>query len=302
MTRSTDLERADFTLDQIAGFVAVSEEGSFGRAAERLMMTQPPLSRQIQKLERSLGVTLFRRTGRGAELTSVGKAFLVEARRLLSQVDTTIASARRVSEGASGTVRLGVTLGGSLGLLGRWVRKAQTQLPDVDLILLDMVTGAQTQALHAGELDLGLLRGRPRHDLLESKLVHAETLMLAAPDQHPLIRQDTVLLADIAAQPLVTYEPTQARYFHELVVAVFRGARLTPRYVQSVSQITTVLALVAAGVGLAIVPESMARVRLAGVSYRQIADIPEDTVELHAAWRPQNDNAALAAFLAVVAD
>lgn len=289
-----------FTLEQVRGFVAVAEEGNFSRAAERLMMTQPPLSRQVQKLERSLGVVLLRRTPRGTELTPAGRAFLSEARAILGQVDAAALTARRVSDGAEGSVRVGVTLVGAVNVLGRWVRTAQSVLPGVELMISEMVTGAQVQALVAAELDVGLLRGRPRPDVLETRLVHAERLVAAVPAGHPAAGDAPITLTDLAEHPLVGYEPSEARYFHELVVGSFRRAGLEPRYAQHVSQLTSMLALVRAGVGIAVVPESAAALGLAGVTCRPIEDISSGAVELYAAWRRDSPNPALGPLLRAV--
>lgn len=289
-----------FTLDQVRGFVAVAEEGNFGRAAERLMMTQPPLSRQIQKLERAVGVALFERTSRATILTPAGRAFLAEARQLLAQAEAAPLMARRVSDGSSGSVRLGVTLLAALNVLGRWVRLAQQELPGVDVVLTEMVTSSQVEALLAGEIDIGLLRGRPRPEVLESTLVHTEDLVVAAPAGHPLAEEDAVTLEQVAAHPLVTYAPARARYFYELVVSTFQGAGLTPRYVQYVSQASTILALVDAGIGLALVPRSMTSLNLDRVRYLSIAGQVNAEVELYAAWRRDNDNPARRAMLEVV--
>lgn len=289
-----------FTLEQVRGFVAVAEEGNFSRAADRLLMTQPPLSRQVQKLERGLGVQLLRRTSRGTELTPAGRAFLAEARGLLGQADAAALTARRVAEGAVGSLRVGATLVGAVNLLGRWVRVAQSALPGVELVISEMVTGAQVQALLAHELDVGLLRGRPRPDLLQTRLVHAEELIAAVPADHPMGGDGVTTLAELADHALVGYHPGQARYFHELVVASFREAAVEPRYVQHVSQVTTMVALVRAGVGIAVVPASVATLALDGVSYRPIEDVARGAVELYAAWSRDSSNPALSALLRAV--
>jgi len=289
-----------YTLEQVRGFVAVAEEGHFGRAAERLMMTQPPLSRQVQKLEREVGVTLFRRTSRGTELTLAGQAFLVEARRLLNQVEAAPLTARRVSAGTTGSVRMGFTMIGSLNVLGQWVRQAQVNLPGVEVVLSEMVTSDQVQALLAHELDLGLLRGQPRPEVLKSRLIHSEQLVLAVPADHPLATAESVTLQDVARYPLITYSPAQARYFYELVIATFQEAGLSPTYVQYVNQVSTILTLVDAGVGAGMVPESVSSLKLPHVRYRSVAGLLPLQVELFASWRRDNDNPALATMLQMI--
>jgi DNA-binding transcriptional LysR family regulator len=289
---------AGYTLDQLRGFVAVAEEGHFGRAAERLRMTQPPLSRQIQRLERAVGFALFLRTPRGAEPTPAGRIFLEEARRLLSAADTLPLRARRVAAGTAGTVRIGFTAVSALTVLGRWIAVAAAELPGVDLVLSEMVTHAQLDALLAGEIEVGLVRQVPRSDVLESRLVATDSLILAAPRGHALADRDRApALADVAEHDVVTYSPSEAWYFYELVVAAFQRAHLAPRYVQHISQVHTVLSVVNAGLGVALVPSSATALNLSNLVFRDIEDLPRDTVELYSVWRRRHGNPALEALL-----
>jgi DNA-binding transcriptional LysR family regulator len=290
-----------YTLDHLRGFVAVAEESHFGRAAERLRMTQPPLSRQVQRLERAVGFDLFLRTPRGAELTPAGRIFLEEARRLLSSADTAPLRARRVAAGTAGAIRIGFTAVSALTVLGRWIAVAAAELPGVDLVLSEMVTHAQLDAILAGEIEVGLVRQVPRSDLLDSRLVATDSLILAAPRGHALTalgRPPT--LADIAEHDVVTYSPSEAWYFYELVVAAFQGARLSPRYVQHISQVHTVLSVVNAGLGVALVPSSATALNLANLSFAEVEDLPGDIVELHAVWRHRQGNPALDTLLSRV--
>jgi DNA-binding transcriptional LysR family regulator len=290
-----------YTLDQLRGFVAVAEEGHVGRAAARLQMTQPPLSRQIQRLERSIALVLFDRIPTGVVLTSAGRAFLDEARRVLIHAENAPLLARRVASGTAGSIRLGFTAMSALTVLGQWITTAADQLPDVDLVLTEMVTHRQLDALLAGEIDVGLVRQSVRPEVLSSRLVHTDSLVLAAPVGHPLTTVDRPLyLADLADHDVVTYSPSEAWYFYELVVAVFHRAGVTPRYVQHISQVHTVLSVVNAGLGVALVPRSASALRLKNLTFLDIQDVEADTVELHCAWRTTNDNPALTALLAQV--
>jgi DNA-binding transcriptional LysR family regulator len=290
-----------YTLDQLRGFVAVAEEGHFGRAADRLRMTQPPLSRQVQKLERAVGVPLLVRTAHGATPTHAGRAFLVEVRRLLSQADAAVLMARRSAEGTSGTVRIAFTAMSAPAVLGRWIAAAREHLPDVDLVLTEMVTRAQVDALMAGEIDVGLARGVARSDVLSARLVHAEPLVLAVPRGHPLTTLGrTPGPADIAEHDIVTYAPVEARYFYELVISVFRDAGVVPRFVQRMAQVHSMLALVDAGLGVALVPRSASVLRLPRLEFLDVAGPAPDLVEVHAVWRSTGDAPALRALLRLV--
>lgn len=288
-----------YTLEQLRGFVAVAEEGNFGRAAHRLRMTQPPLSRQVQKLEREVGVDLVRRTPRGAELTPAGRVFLDEARRMLTLAGEAPLIARRAASGTEGTVRLGFTAVAALSVLGRWAQLCGDRLPEVDLVLTEMVTGTQVASLVSGSIDIGLLRGVPRAEALRAERVHAESLLVAVPAGHPLTTLGrTPGVPEIADYDVVTYAPGDARYFHELVVTTFQTAGAVPRYVQYASQVSSVVALVDAGVGVALIPESAAILQLPGVRYLPVDGLAADCVEVHCAWRGDNDNPALATLLA----
>ncbi len=167
-------EGMNFSLDQVRAFVAVAEELHFGRAAERLAMTQPPLSRSIQKLERSVGATLLDRDSRGVRMTGAGEAFLVECYRMLALVDSARNVAQRVDQGVAGVIRLGFTAVSAIGLLGPLLRALGEQLPDVHVVLREAVTSAQVEGIRRGELDLGLARPPFDTTLLASRLLVRE--------------------------------------------------------------------------------------------------------------------------------
>jgi DNA-binding transcriptional LysR family regulator len=288
-----------FTLDQIHSFIAVAEELHFGRAAERLNMTQPPLSRQIQKLEKSVGVELFERDNRKVELTAAGKAFLDDARRLAVSAARAPQNARRIAAGRAGVLRIGFTAASGYSLLGPLLAEIEEALPDVDVDLQEMVTGEQVKALADGDLDLGL--ARPPFDVrqFESHLMFSESLLLAVPEGHPLDGlKRPVEAGDLVDVPLVMHHPTKARYFYDLAV------RLVPvehrNEVHSVSQVLTMVALVAAGRGVAFVPESAQLLGIGGVSYLRLAGASVDVVELHAIWARGSGNPALARLLQVL--
>ncbi|MGX5359945.1 LysR substrate-binding domain-containing protein [Kocuria sp. KH4] len=281
-----------FTLDQARAFIAVAEELHFGRAAERLNMTQPPLSRQIQKLEKTLAVELLERDNRRVALTAAGEAFLAEARRLVVAADRAPVTARRIAAGRAGVVRIGFTAASGFSVLSPLLTEIAQALPDVDVQLQEMVTGEQVQALEDGELDLGLARPPVDGKVFESRLLLAESLCLAVPDSHELIALERpVTPGDLRGVPLVMHSPTTARYFYDLAV---RTVPVDHReVVHTVGQIVTMVALVAAGRGVALVPESTKVLGLEGVSYLPLDAPGSDTVQLHAIWRRGSQNPAL---------
>jgi DNA-binding transcriptional LysR family regulator len=288
-----------FTLEQLRGFVAVADELHFGRAAARLKMTQPPLSRQIQKLERVVGAQLLERDNRRVALTSAGSAFLGEARRLLALADTAPEVARRVSSGSHGVVRIGFTAASTYGTLGRLLNEVGRALPDIHLDLHEMVTREQVAALLDEEIDLGLARPPFDEEAFASRLLHREALLIAVPDGHRLVDLGReVRAADLATEPVVMHSPTQARYFYDLVVSMVPTA--SQNAVHTVSQVLTMLWLVAAGRGIAFVPASAARLPIEGVSFVRLETPVPEPVELHLLWTRQSRNPALRRVLALL--
>ncbi|MFC3997923.1 LysR family transcriptional regulator [Nocardiopsis sediminis] len=289
-----------FTLDQLRGFVAVADERHFGRAAQRLNMTQPPLSRQIQKLEHALGVDLLIRASRVVELTPAGEAFLQDARRMLGLAEAAPLTARNAARGTAGALHIGFTAVSALTVLGGWLTTVKERLPDVELTLTEMVSRDQVDALLTDRLHVGLVRGVPASDLLSARCVHTESLILACPRDHPLTglgRPPT--LADISRHDVVTYTPIAARYLHELVITAFHEAGVEPRYVQQVQQVHSLLALVNAGLGVGIVPRSGARLRLPNLAFTEIGGLAPDLVETHCVWRTAHANPVLDALLSL---
>ncbi|GLZ01726.1 LysR family transcriptional regulator [Actinoplanes sp. NBRC 103695] len=288
-----------YTLEQLRGLVAVAEELHFGRAAARLRMTQPPLSRQIQKLEAAIGVRLLDRDNRRVALTPAGEAFLREARRVLAIAEAAPDLAQRVSLGTRGVVRVGFTAASTFGILGRLLDDLERELPEVRVELFEMVTREQVAAIAGDDLDLGLARPPFDPDLFASRLLHREALLLAVPAGHRLTGLGRAALpADLATEPLIFHSQQKARYFYDLVVSMVRPAQ--ERVVQSVSQILTMLWLVAAGRGIAFVPASATLLGIPGVAFAPLATPIPEPVELHLLWPRHSQNPALSKVLSVL--
>src|SRR5580704_15973695 len=290
-----------FTLAQLASFVAVAEELHFGRAAARLHLTQPPLSRQIKLLEQEVGVTLLDRTGRMVKVTPAGRVFLAEARRILRLAEESSLAVRRIPTGAGGTLAVGFTAVSVHGYVRSFLRRIVAELPHVDLVLRELVTADQVEAIASGDIDLGFVRPPVIRAGLQSRVVQAERLLLAAPADDPFATRGRAAdVADLDGRALVMYSPVESRYFYELVLGLTVRAQVRPRYGQYVSQVHTMLALVQAGIGLAIVPESATALHPDGVAFIDLADTSSPAVELAATWRENADNPALARALAVL--
>jgi DNA-binding transcriptional LysR family regulator len=288
-----------YTLEQLRGFVAVADELHFGRAAARLKMTQPPLSRQIQKLERAVGAQLLVRDNRRVNLTAAGRVFLTEARRLLALADAAPDLARRASSGTSGVVRIGFTAASTYGVLGELLNELGRQLPDVDVDLAEMVTREQVAALANREIDLGLARPPFDRDTFESRLLHREPMLVAAPSGHRLLGLDRAATADdLVGEPVVMHSPTKARYFYDLIAGVVPVPQ--EDIVHSVSQVLTMLWLVEAGRGIAFVPASATRLRIEGVGFVRLATPVPEPAELHLLWVRESANPALRRVLEVL--
>lgn len=253
-------------------FVAVAEELHFGRAAQRLHMTQPPLTQAIAGLERSLGLALFERTSRRVQLTPAGEALLPQVRDLLDRALALPAQARAAAAGEVGRLRLAFVSTVGFGLLPQWVRAFRAQWPGVRLQLVEATGDVQLQALARGEMDAGLLLHTPGQapPTLQSLRVAREPLVLALPDHHPLVPRAAVSLADVLDEPLVMFPRGILPSLHDAIAALYHGAGREPAVAQEAIQMQTIVNLVSAGLGVAWVPASVRQFQRPGVVYREL--------------------------------
>jgi DNA-binding transcriptional LysR family regulator len=286
-----------FELSQLRCFVAVAEELHFGRAATRLGMTQPPLSRQIQVLERVLDVGLLERTSRSVRLTPAGRALLPEAQSLIRAADAAAQLARRVDAGKTGALKAVFTAASSYAFLPKLVAASMHAFADVDLSLSEMVTKDQFEALLSGRADVGLMRPPVMKSELNSACVQRESLLAAVPRGHRLAAETSIAVRDFDGEDFIMYASHDARYFHDLLVSLFSTAKVLPHYVQHLTQIHSMLALVKAGLGCTIVPESAANLRYEGVEFRPLRLKRADIVELFVVWRRVEDNPIVERFV-----
>lgn len=284
-----------FELIQLRCFVAVAEELHFGRAAGRLNMTQPPLSRHIQVLERILRVELFHRSSRSVRLTAAGSAFLAEATRIVELADSAVTTARAAAEGQQGVISLGFTAASGYSFMPRFIRHAQHEMAGVRFLLKEMVSGEQMESLLTGRIDLGLLRPPVRKPDFAAMPVLRERFVVCRHSSVPEAERPR-RLADFDRLPLIMYAPDKARYFHDLLTGLLASARAEPRLVQHLAQIHSILMLVGTGHGFALVPESSVRLHPEDVAFSELED-SQPIVELYTAWREQNENPALQVLL-----
>lgn len=288
-------------LRQLRYFVAVAEERHFGRAALRLHMTQPPLSQAIQALEANLGTLLFARTKRSVALTPAGQALLPEAQRLLQQAATLPDLVRRAASGESGLLTLSFVSTADYSILPPLLRAFREAYPQVQIDLQEATSDLQLAQLMEGRIDAGLLIP-PLPDkaklALEYQPVLAEPLILAAPSGLKALRakKGKIALSELAEMPLIIFPRRISPGFHDTILGCFRAAGVTPHIGQEAIQMQTIVGLVSAGMGIALVPQSVSNLQRPGVDYRQLQD-QTPLVETGLAWRRDNVSPVLQAFL-----
>ncbi|WP_407691019.1 LysR family transcriptional regulator [Rubrobacter marinus] len=278
----------------------MAEEQNFSRAAERLLMAQPPLSDQIKRLEGAIGAKLFDRSRRGARLTEAGELLLMEARRLLAQADQAAEMVRRVGDGEVGRLALGFVPSASNSVLSPVLCEFRERYPDVQLYLQEMNPDWLVDGLHAGRVDLSFLYLPFEDDTLLHRPVSHEPLVVALPEMHKLATEEEVDLRELADQPFVLPARWHMPGLHAKVVEACRKAGFEPKAVQKeVWLMQTVVGLVAGGMGVALVPASLRNLARAGVVYKTVHGF-SPTVEMGVVWRPQERNPVVHSFLRIV--
>ncbi|CAJ6426404.1 transcriptional regulator CatR [Burkholderia pseudomallei] len=282
-------------LRQLRYFIAVAEEMNITRAAQRLHMTQPPLSRQLQLIEDEIGLPLFERGARPLKLTDAGRVLYAQARRVLEQADELAPLTRRLAQAAERIV-IGFVPSTLYGALPEVIRAFREAAPAVELSLIEMFTLEQLGALKGGRIDIGFGRLRFDDDRLVREVLVEERLIAALPDGHPLAAPDaSISLADIAGQTLIVYPSTPRPSFADQQLSALRDGGLGPAAVHEVRELQTALGLVAAQVGVSLVPESVEGVRVKGVAYRRLPE-PVATSPIILSRRLHDESRATALF------
>ncbi len=272
-------------LRQLRHFIAVAEQLHFGRAATALHISQPPLSRSIRDLEARVGATLLARTRRRVELTPEGAHFLEKAKRLLAQLERAVLEVGSMAAGDGGRLRLGFVSLADYGVLPGLLKAYKLARPGVDLALREMLSPDQAAALSAGELDFGLLLPPVPGAYLEHIVVQRERFVAALPARHRLARsRGRVAMRDLAGEAFVMAPRAIAPGLHDIVARLAARAGFSPRVAQEAIQMQTVVSLVSSGLGIAIVPASVANLGRRGVVYRELADA-HPRLDLWLAWR-----------------
>ncbi|GCE05670.1 LysR family transcriptional regulator [Dictyobacter aurantiacus] len=277
-------------------FVAVAEELHFGRAAERLRIAQPPLSQQIQSLEQELGVQLFYRTKRQVQLTEAGELFLPEARLTLAQAEQAMQTARKAGRGEVGRLMLGFVGSATSELLPELIRQFRRQFPEVELQLRELTTAQQVRALHDGRIQLGILRPPIPGEGLSLRILAQETLIVALSDTHPLAALERIEVFALAQENFIMFPRQQGPGLYDQIISLCRQAGFSPKIVQEAIQMQTITSLVAAELGIAIVPSSARLLRQHGLSYRPLHPQAQAT-ELAMAWSKDDQSPLLRNFV-----
>ncbi len=265
-------------------FIAVAEELNFTRAAEKLHIAQPPLSQQIQHLEAELGFQLFRRTKRTVHLTAAGQVFFEEAGKILQQVDRAIQLGRQTSRGELGQLTIGFVSSAAHNVVPAILQAFRTRCPAVKLELHELTTNEQLQRLRFGQIDIGFVRPPVEQEGINSEIVFRESLIVALPETHPAGDRAKVELRELSTEPFILFPRSQAPGLYDAIVSLCQQAGFSPRAAQEAIQMQTIVSLVAAQMGVAIVPESMQNFQRNGVVYKSL---PESTciVAIALIWR-----------------
>lgn len=289
-----------FELRLVRQFVVVAEELNFRRAAERLHMSQPPLSTAVRNLEADIGTTLLDRSKHHVRLTPAGQVFYRDAVRLLRFVEQARERARRTNCGLEGTLRLSFVPSAALDELPEIFKRFQHNYPTVQLTLTAETTRRQLEDLQNGHTDLALLVG-PVYDSRGLELVELrpQRFVLAVPIGHPLATREKVKMKELAAESFVSFPAVEGMGFVNALLRACQTAGFMPRVVQEASQMQAILTLVAGGLGIALVPSAMRRLHMEDVSFLEISDTKSPPVyQLVFAYARGNDNPVIPAFLA----
>ncbi|MEV7573586.1 LysR family transcriptional regulator [Pseudarthrobacter sp. NPDC089323] len=282
-------------LRQLRYFLVVADELHFGRAAERLHITQPPLTVAVKGLERELGVQLFDRTTRRVTLTAAGEAFRDRARAAVAELDAAAGDVADVAAGKSGKVKVGFVSSASYTTVPEALRAFRLHRPRVDLVLHPLTSGEQIEQLLDGDLDVGLVRDPGDVPGLHLELLSTEDLVAVIPENHPLARQEEIRPEDLQGEPMILFPYRLMPGFVSRVLRLFEPLAVPPAVVQQAIHQETVLGLVAAGLGMSVLPESVERFQMPGVTTRRLAGRPQ--TELHVA-RPLHPSPVVDDFVA----
>lgn len=280
-------------------FVTLAEELHFSRAAERLHIAQPPLSQQIRQLEKELGFELFHRTKRNVQLTAAGLVFLGEVQQIFQQLQQAILVGQQTSRGEMGRLVVGFVSSAAYNILPNILRTFRLHFPDVSLELHELTTDQQLEWLRSGRMDVGFLRPPVEDNRFSWETIFQESLIVALPETHLLANQSDLSWRSLADEPFILFPRILAPGLYDLIISLCQQAGFSPKVTQFAIQMQTIVSLVAADMGVAIVPASLQNLQRTGVVYKTL---PENTskVAIAVIWRPNESSPTLQRFLEIV--
>jgi DNA-binding transcriptional LysR family regulator len=281
-------------------FSVLADELHFGRAADKLAITQPPLSSAIKALEDELGVQLLVRSSKNVELTPAGAAFLEEARYILERVDRAASVARSVASGMRGRLDVGMTSSLLYRELPAIVSEFGREMPGIDLVLHELSTVEQLDGLVHGQIQAGFVNASTVPPQLEAMALHADHFVLCLPACHPRAGAAVIALRELADEKFIMFSRDVSPTNHDNVIAILSSAGIHPKTQHAARQWLTVVAMVAQGLGIAVVPSSLARSRVEGARFVPFGGAPADAPAV-LVWNAQQSNPALAGFLKIAA-
>ncbi|ARK32438.1 acetoin biosynthesis transcriptional regulator AlsR [Halalkalibacter krulwichiae] len=281
-------------------FVTVAEELHFGRAAIRLNMAQPPLSLQIRQLEEEIGVQLFHRTKRKVELTKEGQYFLEKTYRLLADLDENIETIQKMKRGEVGEIVIGFIATAAYDLVPTIIKLYLNEYPGIKVTLKQITSAEQIIALQNGSIDVGVLSEPAESDQISFQIIREEEMVIALPKEHPLVRQtDAIQLSDLASEPfIITSRQANQGHFDSVINCCFQ-AGFSPNIIQETAEMSTVISLVAAGIGIALVPSSMKMLLQNEVVYRNVENNKFQSVTA-LAWKQDSPSEIVHTFIELV--
>jgi DNA-binding transcriptional LysR family regulator len=283
-------------------FVAAAEEEHFGRAAEQVHLSQPALSRQIQRLEDEMEVRLFDRSGKGVSLTHAGRVFVGYAESTLREAERGEAAARRAADGLEGMLDISfVSPAVYSNVVPALVSRFRKKAPEVKLTLHELSSVPQSEALEAGQIDIGFLHPPVPGPDIDFQTVFRQRFIAVVPEEHTLAGASAIRPDRLAGEPFVIFTRERGSGLFDRIIAVCKQHGFSPRIGQYANQMQTIVSLVATGIGVAIVPHSIQRIGREGVSYCELTGV-DDQALLSAAWNRSNQNPALGSFLDVLTD
>jgi len=278
-------------------FVVVAEELHFTRAAERLNMAQPPLSQQIHQLENELGVELFYRTKRQVKLTAAGKILLKNVYKILNDIEKACDSAQRAHRGEMGKIIVGFTGSATFDILPNLIQTYRRKFPLVNLAVLQLSTTDQIHSLLNGEINIGILCAPIENSELKFEVIRQEPFIIAMPKDHPLASKSTPIeVQELSKELFIMTSREAGQIYYDIIINICHNAGFSPNVTQEVNELHTSISLVAAGMGVALVPYSIQNFRIRGIIYHQLKN-SVSTLKTALAWRNDEKSPLVHSFI-----